>query len=168
MPVYNLLLSTSADMAQPNGNLIKPLDNSNKANVSWLVNWEGLFGADILRYKKCVMRYQLVSDAITNLTNIADNTGFIVVSGISSDKQSGNYPGTFLAISYPQTGIGGANTGRINIESLSNSHGVQVNIPSGISELGVRFYKSVDFSFQTGMVNYVLQLQFHLSNDIDS
>lgn len=165
MPVYNIVLSTAADMAQPYGNLIKPISNSNLANVTWLVNWEGLFGQDLLRYKKCVMRYSLISESNTTLSGTA-NLGYLSVTGISTNKQIANIPGTFLGIIFPQGAIGTGNY-RFNIGNLTEYEGIEVNMPSSISELGVRFYVDSENTLQVNIPHYVLQLQFHLSNDIE-
>ena len=163
MPVYNIALSTSASMAEPYGNLIKPISASNLANVSWLVNWEGLFGQDIMRYKKCVLRYNLISESNGTLTNNA-NLGFLVATGISTDKQAANFPGTLLGFLQPSAAIGTTQY-CFSLNNLADYHGVQINMPAGMSEVAIRFYNDSDFTFQANVPHYILQLQFHLFND---
>lgn len=163
MPVYNLALTSSASMNQPMGNLIKPINADNLANVTWLVNWDGLFGQDVLRFNKCVLRYRLVSESNGTMTNNA-NIGFLVATGISTDKQAANFPGTLLGIIVPSQAIGTTQYS-FNTDNLGDFHGIQINKPYGVSEVGIRFYNDSEFTFQPNVPNYVLQLQLHLSND---
>lgn len=163
MPVYNLALSTSTSMNQPMGNLIKPINADNLANVTWLVNWDGLFGQDVLRFNKCVLRYRLVSESNGTMTN-NNNIGFLVATGISTDKQASNFPGTLLGIIVPSQAIGTTQYS-FNTDNLGDFHGIQINKPYGVSEVGIRFYLDSEFTFQTNVPNYVLQLQLHLSNE---
>lgn len=162
MPVYNVILSTSITTAEPFGNLVKPIDKTDLANVTWLVNWDGLFGQDVLRYKKCVLRYALISNSSASITTLA-NTGYLVATGLSTDKQAGNYPGTFLGLVTIQTAPGG--NSRFYTDNLGDFHGVQINVPTGVGQLGFRFYNYDAQSTQGNIPNYVLQLQFHLFND---
>jgi len=163
MPTYNVVLSTQYTATQPFGNLLRPIGNGNLANVTWLVNWDGLFGADALRYKKCVLRYRLVSETSASIT-APNNTGFLSLTGVSTDKQAGNIPSAFIGLITPEVSpTSGQN--RFNISTLGDFHGTQINVPSGTNELAVRFYNDDAITFQSNLTNYIINLQFSLYNE---
>lgn len=163
MPAYNIILSTLLSTAEPYGNLIKPLSAGNLANVTWLVNWDGMFGQDALRYKKCILRYKLVSQTSASITPTA-NTGFLSLTGISTDKQAGNMPATVLGVISPDASpTSGQN--RFNLSTLGDFHGIQVNVPQGTSELAVRFYNDDAITFQSNVTDYIMQIQLYLFNE---
>ena len=164
MPVYNLLLSTYFNASEPYGNLLKPIGSvANLATVCWLVNWDGLFGADALRYKKCVLRYKLVSAASASITPTA-NTGFLSLTGVSTDKQAGNIPSTFIGVITPEVSpTSGSN--RFNLSTLGDYHGTQINVPQGTSELCIRFYNDDAITFQANVTDYIINFQLHLFNE---
>lgn len=166
MPAYNVILSSQLTTAEPYGNLVRPINNSNLANTEWLVNWDGLFGNDALRYTKCILRYRLVSEpvAVGTLTPAA-NTGYIGLTGVATDKQAGNFPSTFIGLITPETSPSATASNRFNVSTLGDFHGMQVHVPQGVGSLGVRFYNDDAMSFQTGVPNYIMHLQFFLYND---
>jgi len=161
--VYNVVLSTMYNAAEPFGNLIKPISVSNLANASWIVNWDGLFGQDLLLYKRCRLRYELISNANGSLTATA-NTGFLALTGVSTDKQASNIPGAFLGLITIDVAPG-TSVFRFYKSNLSEIHGIEVNLPRGLSEVGIRFYNDDAITFQTGVVDYIVQLQFELFNE---
>jgi hypothetical protein len=163
MPTFNLLLSTYLTAAEPYGNLLKPISVSNLADAQWLVNWDGLFGHDALLYKKCDLRYELISTQSSGLTATA-NTGFLALTGISSAYQAGNIPSTLLGLLTIQAGPAASNY-RFLQNSLADAHGVQINIPTGTSSIGVRFYNDDAITLQSGVVDYIIRLQLTLYNE---
>ena len=165
MPAYNVILSTQITTAQPYGNLIKPINNGNLANTEWLVNWDGMFGQDALRYNKCILRYRFISDASANTAlNANANTGYIGLTGISTDKQAGNFPSTFIGLITPEVAPG-TNVNRFNVSTLGDFHGMQIHVPQGVSPIGVRIYNDDAMSFQANVPNYIMHLQFYLYNE---
>jgi hypothetical protein len=166
MPTYNFAVSTQFTTAEPFGNLLRPIPTSgttNLANMTWMVNWDGLFGSDALRYNKCVLRYRLVSESSTTL-NATTNTGFIGLTGIATDKQAGNFPSTFIGLVTPDASPISSQF-RFNLSNLGDFHGYQVNVPRGVGEFGIRFYNDDAMTFQANVTNYIAHFQLHLFNE---
>jgi hypothetical protein len=164
MPVYNVVLSTLMTQLPPFGNNLRPVQSSNLANYSWLINFEGLFGADLLKYNKCYLRYKLASEPSTSMTGGA-NLGFLALTGITTDKQAANIPAAYIDLLQVESAPVAASSYRFYQNNLEHSYGVQINVPSGTQEVGVRFYNDDAITFQANVPNYVLTLQFVLSNE---
>lgn len=163
MPTFNLLLSTYLTSTEPYGNLLKPISISNLADAQWLVNWDGLFGSDALLYKKCDLRYELISTQSSGLTTTA-NTGFLALTGISTGYQAGNIPSTLLGLVTIQNAPTTGNY-RFIQNNLADAHGIQINVPSGVGQLGIRFYNDDAITLQTGVVDYIIRIQLTLYNE---
>ncbi len=163
MPTYNLILSTLMTQNAQYGNNLKPVQSSNLANYAWLVNFEGLFGADLLKYSKCILRYKLVSEPSSSMSGV-NNLGFLALTGLSTDKQAGNIPACYLDILQVEAAPIVASNYRFNQHNMDAFHGIQINMPSGTQEIGVRFYNDDSITFQGNVPNYILALQFELIN----
>lgn len=163
MPIYNVILSTSIDVSAQYGPFLKPIQASPLTDVRWLVNWGALFGNDGDKYKKCKLRYELISDSNGGLTTAACN-GFLTLVGVSTSHQASNFPATFLGLTTIETAPG-TSVFRVFRSNLADVHGIDVNIPTSISEVGIRFYNEDGITLQGSMVNYMCQLQFELYNE---
>lgn len=164
MPIYNVALSTSYNVANPNGNNLQPIQSADKANCIWRVNFEGLFGQDLLKYKKCYLRYKLASDPTASMTG-AGNLGFLALTGISTDKQAGYIGGTYLDLLQVETAPVAASSYRFYQSNMGDMHGIQINVPTGTIEVGVRFLTDDALTFQTNVPHYVMTLQFYLTDE---
>ncbi len=99
--VYRLLLNTETGFP----NLI---NNTDKANVSWNVDYDSLFNRDNYAYKNCRLRYKFISQESGSITADA-NTGILAINGLSSRYVSKNTSMLPLDIISPQfryTGLG--------------------------------------------------------------
>lgn len=163
MPIYNVILSTSIDVSAQIGPFLKPIQSTPLTDVRWLVNWGGLFGNDADKYKKCRLRYELISDSNGGLTTTACN-GFLTLVGIGTSHQASNFPSTFLGLTTIEQAPG-TSVFRVFRSNLADVHGIDVNIPTSIGELGIRFYNEDGITLQGSMVNYMCQLQFELYNE---
>jgi hypothetical protein len=147
----------------PFGNNLRPVQSANLANYAWLVNFEGLFGADLLKYSKCILRYKLVSEPSSSMSGVT-NLGFLALTGLSTDKQAGNIPACYLDILKVETAPVVASNYRFYQTNMDEFHGIQINMPTGTQEVGVRFYNDDAITFQTNVPHYVVALQFELIN----
>ncbi len=163
MPIYNVILSSSMNGDITAGPFLKPIQATPLTDVRWLVNWGALFGNDGDRYKKCKLRYELISDSNGGLTAPACN-GFLALVGISTSHQASNFPATFLGLTTIEQAPG-SSLFRVFRSNLADAHGIDINIPNGIQEVGIRFYNEDGITLQGSMVNYMCQLQLELYNE---
>ena len=167
MPIYTLYLSTMITAQAGVFNNLVPIDKSNLGNVSWFVNWNDLF-KDVNqngKYSHCRLRYQLISLTSANLT-VANATGYLTISGISTNNQSSAVSSTILGLVTPSLSPAGSTNYYYNIGSLEQ-HGININIPSGNSQISVRFYNDDAISLMASgnLAEYNLLLQFELYNE---
>jgi hypothetical protein len=184
--VYRLFLNTETGFQ----NL---LSNSDKANVSWLVDYDSLFNRDNYNYKNCRLRYKLISQESPDIVPTT-NTGVIALNGLSSSYVSKNTNMLPLDIITPTMRyIGsGAVTGTIAgtapsqtttqtasvwnprgqlIGDTMGQTGVDIAMPYGLSPFNVQFWlygfgsrSNADNVLQSLLVDYNLMLQFELYN----
>jgi hypothetical protein len=184
--VYRLFLNTETGF--PN-----ILANSDKANTSWLVDYDSLFNRDNYNYKNCRLRYKLISQPSGSIDATA-NTGVLAINGLSSRYVSKNTHMLPLDIIVPKmtyTGTGtvaGTITGTAPSQTTSQTPalftvrgqliadtiattGIDIDMPFGMTTLNPQFWQigfgsngNADNILQTLVSEYVLMLQFELYN----
>lgn len=183
--VYRLFLNTESGFPGI-------LSNSDKANTSWLVDYDSLFNRDNYAYKNCRLRYKLVSQPSATIDPAA-NTGVLAINGLSSRYVSkntnmlpldiyapimtatgtGSTPGTITA-GTPQTVSQPAALftvrGQIIMDTMATT-GIDIQMPFGMTSINPQFWQAgfgstgnADNILQTVMPEYMLMLQFELYN----
>jgi hypothetical protein len=168
MRIYSIYLSTYNTIPVNNG--VVPIDITNPANASWMVDWENLFKGDQQKYKRCTLRYQLISNDWTGTSTNFKNFSLPISCNLPSMFHSSTSIGTTLGLIYPQTvPTGGANHCFVG-NTLQNAHGVDISIPSGVFPFTMTFGANDTFGVSTVnsvLTGYILFLQFQLSIPID-
>lgn len=167
MPIYTLYLSTQISAVAGVYNNLVPIDKTNLANVSWFVNWNDLFkdANQNGKYSHCRLRYQLISLTSANLT-VANATGYLTLSGVSTNNQSSAVSSTILGMVTPSLSPAGTTNYYFNMGTLQEQ-GINVNIPQDNSQISVRFYNDDAMSLMVSgnLAEYTLLLQFELYNE---
>lgn len=163
--VYRLLLNTETGF--PN-----LLNNTDKANVSWNVDYDSLFNRDNYAYKNCRLRYKIISQESGSITSGA-NTGILAINGLSSryvSKNTSMLPLDIITPTFRYTGLGstpGSSTGTITgtapSQTTANTFtqpaslytykahlcgdtmattGVDIQIPYGMTTLNVQLWQA--------------------------
>jgi hypothetical protein len=166
MRVYTLYLSTYNSVPANNG--IVPIDKSNIANASWLIDWNGLFKGDQTLYKRCNVRFHLITNSWAGTGTNFDNFSVPVSCNLPSMYHSSTSTGTTLAIVHPETVRTGGSTHCINFNTLQNAQGVDISIPTGVGQFTFTFNANDTFAVSTittVLTGYILLLQFELSEE---
>jgi len=157
--VYRLYLSTMTGF--PN-----LLNNTDKANVTWQVDFDSLFNRENYNYKNCRLRYKLVSDPATNTSHI-NNKGVLAINGLSSRYTSKNTPYLVLDNLIP---VASSTHGWFDITTMAEV-GVDIVVPYGLSTINPQLWDNGFGSTTTGnavlqtfTANYTLVLSFELYN----
>lgn len=140
------------------------LDNSNKASVSWNVDYDSLFNRENYNYKNCRLRYKLVSDANTNISHVANN-GVLAISGLGSINSSKNIS---IGVLDPIVPTIGSTHGWFNLSTMDEV-GIDISMPYGLSVINPQFWDSGfgangNAVLQTMTSQYSLVLSFELYN----
>lgn len=165
MTVFNLFFSTLMTTAQPYGAGIAPVDKSNLANVSWVVNWDNLIQSevkDVSISRNCLLRYRLISSVNSTSLSTTANTGYLSIAGLSTNKQPANIPSVFLGLISPELIPLATPTYRFNESTLEDANGIEINMPTGNQQLTVRYYNDDAMTLQANVPEYVLHLQLEV------
>ena len=125
------------------------INNSDYANVSWLIDWDSLFNRDNYLYKYCTVRFRMVGEINTSIqTN--DKTLGVLVGNFGATYSGKNVPyvvlgsldlkpvSSFAAGSPPTyTAVGNM----IDTETMTHAHGQQIDIPIGLNTLNLQLWK---------------------------
>jgi len=169
MRVYTLYLSTYNSVPANNG--VVSIDKSNIANASWMIDWDGLFKGDQNKFSRCNLRFHLITNSWAGTGTNFDNFSAPVSCNLPSMYHSATSTGTTLAIVHPETVRTGGSTHCINFSTLQNAYGVDINVPTGVSQFTFTFNANDTFAVSTipsVLTGYILLLQFELSNDGDT
>ena len=163
---YQLYLAT--EITSPTSNLIVPIDKSNKANVTWQVDFKSLFGDDIYKFKRCTLRGHFLSQSITTTDTVFDvKGGFLAINLPTTYSSSTSTSGTPVMLIYPsQAPYSTTNIVAYNCSTLGNVQGVDIPMPSGNQFLNIRLMNSDSSSIQTTAPDYQLILQFELLDEV--
>ena len=165
MPCFTLWLSTL--ITSPTSNYVVPIDKTNLSNVSWRIDFDNLFKGKQKDYKFCRVRYFLMGESFAAATPASSDwtnySGYLTFSTPSS-FQSDTTNGTILGLTYPQdcpiTGTGV----HCMLSSTMSEAGIDINIPSGVSQVNVQLISWTTNQVISTMQNYSLLLNFELYN----
>lgn len=165
---YTLYLTTNSI---PENLYVSPINNANLANVSWNVNWDGLFNNTQNQYKFCRLRYHFVSQFKPDAT-IWDNYLGYLSCNLASDFNATTTNGTILGLLYYQFRIRyntltGAvlNCAEFDLNTF-DTLGININIPTGVSIFNIQMLNDDSFNpFIQQTQNYQILLQFELYNE---
>lgn len=165
MPCFTVWLSTQ--ITSPTSNYVVPIDKSNLANCSWRIDWQNLFKGNEKEYKFCRVRYMLIGETFTASTPASNDwtnyTGYLAIS-LPTSFQSETTNGSILGLTYPQDcPITGTGTHCI-LSSTMGEAGVDINVPTGVSQVNVQMISWTNNQLISTMQNYSLLLNFELYN----
>ena len=152
MRVYTIYLSTEAA-----GNLIGPVEDSNLANVQWMINWNNVFGEDI--GKPARVKYSLQSLSQNGVYTWAANSGTVRVQGLPngwSNSNQGLILGDVTAIDNPVAG----HPNHILFGNTMEEEGTQTVIPYGNAVINVLIMQRDGVTLQPNIVDYQMILKF--------
>lgn len=110
------------------------------SQVSWMVDWESLFGGFNRKYRRCVVRTELTSQFWTGVGTDWDTYGACLMMSLPSPFSNYQAFGTPIDLIFPtDCPITGTNRHCYIQSSLSNQCGVDVNMPSGVNQLDITF-----------------------------
>lgn len=165
---YTLYLSTYN--TTPVNNKVVPIDVSNPANATWMVDWNGLFNGDQHKYTRCSVRFSITSNPWAGGTTNFYNYSIPFSCNLPSMYQSSTTIGTVLGLLHPET-IPTGGTQHAYIESTLGNHiGVDINVPTGVFPLTITFGSNDSFGVSTVnalLTGYMLLMQFELSKPIE-
>jgi hypothetical protein len=163
---YQLYLST--DTNNPIPNLVVPLDQSNRGNVTWQINFRALFGNDFRRFKRCSVRAELIS----KVWSPADNNDTVAYSGVLTMSLPSTYSAStvrgipLMLVSPMYATAADANRAYYHVSTMDNAHGVDINMPSDNQYFNLQFVNIDTFQTMTNTPDYQILLQFELSEPI--
>ncbi len=163
---YQLYLST--DTNNPIPNLVVPLDQSNRGNVTWQINFRALFGNDFRRFKRCSVRAHLISKNWAPASN-NDTVAYsgVLTMSLPSTFSASTVRGIPLMLVNPiLTTAFDANQAYYNVSTMDNAHGVDINMPSDNQYFNLQFVNIDTFATMTNTPDYQILLQFELSEQI--
>lgn len=165
MRSYQLYLSTL--ITSPASNNIVPINVTNKANVTWQVDFKSLFGNDYGNYSRCSVRCHLVSTPWSSTsTDSQSNDGYISLN-LPSTFCASTSKGTPIALLYssPATNTTAGTFSYYNVNTLGNNQGTDINMPSQNQFLNIQLLGNDSFS-AVSSYDYSILLQFELSEPI--
>lgn len=124
--IYSLYLSSYSS------NQSQLIDNSDKANCSWNINWDEFFHGDNYNYKKCIVKFKLVSATTTSayLSHV-NNSGYLGIN-IPSSNQASTSVFTVLGLIYPSDAP--ASLQSISGSNITNINTISSNIPTATTQ----------------------------------
>ena len=162
MRTYQLYLSTL--ITSPASNNIVPINVTNKANVTWQVDFKSLFGNDYGLYSRCSVRCHLVSTPWSSTsTDSQSNDGYISLN-LPSTFCASTSKGTPIALLYssPATNTTAGTFSYYNINTLGNNQGTDINMPSQNQLFNIQLLGNDSFA-AVSSYDYSILLQFELS-----
>jgi hypothetical protein len=93
--LYTLYLSSQSNFQN---NLV---DNANKSNCTWRMNWDEFFNGANYDNKKCNVRFKLMSDSTTDTNFIHSNNMGYLACNLASSNQASTTSYTVLGLIYP-------------------------------------------------------------------
>jgi hypothetical protein len=171
--IFHLWLSSK--ITTPTSNLAVPLNNTGATklnNLSWQVDWNGLFRGWNKKYKRCNVKFQLNMDSFTGISTAWETLNGVLVCNLASDAGSNTNGGTALGLYYSVTNPTGGTTHCMALNYLGNQQGVDVIVPTdnAIFTLSFMTVSSSTGQFQLNtntIADYQILLQFELSESID-
>lgn len=157
-------LALTSDTTLPNGGFV--LDNTNRSNVLYQVDFDSLFNGRNKMYKNCQVRCQIISTASTT-TTIDTVSGALILQGLGSGNSLGINGYQLANMSPTNSNVSGTLTGFFyTVSTLAAANGTQITqVPEGVRQFRIVF-NSVAGTLQAtaSMPSYRLVLQFELYN----
>lgn len=163
---YQLYLAT--EITSPTSNLIVPIDKTNKANVTWQVDFKSLFGDDINKFKRCTLRAHFLSQVMATTDTVFDvKGGFLAINLPTTYSSSTSTSGTPVMLIFPSGEPSlTAEYVAYNCSTLGNVQGVDIPMPTSNQFLNVRLMNSDSTNIQLSAPDYQLILQFELLDEV--
>lgn len=157
MRIFTLYLSTQTTTGP-----YVPTNEDNKASVSWNINWNDLYGATQNNFeeRRCRVKFQLTSLSQSGVLTWANNSGIIVIQGMSnnnSNSQNGLILGSIQPIDNPVAG----DPNHIIIGDTLQTAGVMSYLPYGIQPITIKLLDRTG-AHQPNIVDYQIILQFEI------
>jgi len=156
--VYRLYLSSATGFPSI-------ISNTDKSNVSWLIDYDVMFNRENYKYENCRLRYKFVSDPATTASiNHVANKGVLVANGLTSRNTSKNTSSLVLDNIMPTTS---STHGWFDQTSMSDI-GLDIIMPYGLSSLNIQLWDNAfgasSSVLQIFPTDYTLILSFELYN----
>jgi hypothetical protein len=161
MRIFTLYLSTQTTYGP-----YVPINEDNKASVTWNINWNDLYGSILNKdeERRCRVKFQLTSLSQNGVFTWADNSGIIVLQGMSnnnSNSQNGLILGNIQPIDNPVAG----HPNHIMIGDTLQTAGVMSVLPYGYQPITIKLLDRTG-AHQPNMVDYQIILQFEVDENI--
>lgn len=174
---YQIYLSTT--ITTPNLGCINPVNLTSNNNASWQINFKSLFGNDYGKYKRCSVRFHLISEdfASSDQANVFDAmAGYLTVNFPSNSSIT-------IGQGLPLGLIRGISTGLTTGDptyyplvfyddsTLGNNQGVDIPMPAENQIFNIQFRRFITGALlaPTGgtFPHYQILLQFELSDPVE-
>lgn len=164
--VFSLALTSSNTNSNPLNNPILRTAG-NYADVSWLVNWDELFGDKIKQYKHCRVRFNLTQGGATYSYN--SQMGYLAASFQTDYNANTTCMPTILGMLYPRQTVHSGSVTDLQIYAIStlDECGVDINIESlyGRQYLNLKWCNDDAFTPLANITtDYQIMLTFQLYN----
>lgn len=158
--VFTLYLSTQT--AGAIGSPGVPIDEANKAQVRWSINWDSLYGAQKNEIQNNIARvtFQLTSLAQSATYTYAANSGYVAIQGLSN-KWSNSLNGLVLGQVLPIDNPVATSTSHILSGDTLQTRGVTTIMPSGFSDIVILILDRASV-LQANVLDYQIILQFEM------
>jgi hypothetical protein len=155
--IFTLYLSTQTAA----GSLYAPVDTTNKAIMTWNINWEQLYGSiGAVDERLARVKFQLSSLSQSGIFTWVDNSGILAIQGLGS-KFSNSVNGLVLGAVAPLDNPVAGNPNHIMYGDTLQTPGVQTSLPYGYAPITVLLLNRTG-ALQPNMVDYQLILQFEM------
>jgi hypothetical protein len=144
------------------------IDTTLNSRAKYQVNFNSLFNQRQRLYKKCQVRYELLSEYKGN-TPLQNVVGGIYITGLSTQNTLGAYGLPIANVLLPQISSAVEADGWFfNNRSTTDTNGVQLcSIPSGTQVIQVNFMSVLDVPLEGGNIpNYQLKLYFEFYDPV--
>lgn len=155
---YSIYLTTQAAA----NSIYAPVDETNYARVSWMINYDQIFNSNVNKPAK--VRFVLRSLSQASVLTWANNLGTLRAQGLStafSNSQNGLLLGEVYPIDNPVAG----NPNHIMYGDTSDTIGASTIIPSGYRQLTLLFLDDAE-AIQTNLVDYQIILYFDVDDPL--
>ena len=155
--IFTLYLSTQT----PAGSLYAPVDTTNRAIITWNINWEQLYGSiGAVDERLARVKFQLSSLSQSGIYHWADNSGILAIQGLGA-KFSNSMNGLVLGAVGPLDNPVAGNPNHILYGDTLQTAGVQTNLPYGYAPITVLLLNRAG-ALQPNIVDYQLMIQFEI------
>lgn len=160
MKVITLYLSTQT----PAPSTYAPVDATNKAIVTWNINWDQIYGSiGALDERIARVKFQLSSLSQSGVLTWAANSGVLAIQGFGN-KFSNSYNGLILGYVGPMDNPVAGNPNHILFGDTLQTAGVTLNMPFGFNSISVLCLDRTG-ALMPNLLDYQLILQFEIEDE---